>query len=427
MICIPNKNSAIRGTMRPFSDFVVVGGGILGLTIAREIKARYPSSTITVFEKERALGLHASGRNSGVIHAGLYYEPASLKAQLSVEGAQRMREFCYDHKLPILERGKLVLPLSPDDGVRLNSLFDRAQANGVKVEIVDQNQISELEPTARSLTGLAIHSPKTSVMDPKAVMLKLYELLKSDGVKMCFGSGVLSVNPFEKYVELKHERHSYGFLINCAGAFSDRIARSCQLKSDYCSIPFKGIYFDVTGLDPIPRKLLYPLPDLRAPFLGVHFTTSVSGELSLGPNAIPALGRENYQGLRGVDWRGLTANVLRLSGLYLKDSNGFRALVHRELSCLFRRVLAAEAQKLIPGFKSSMIGKVIKVGIRPQIFNLKENRLEMDFIVERTANEIHILNSISPGFTCALSFADYVVDRMAISGQEDRESKQKLA
>jgi len=397
-------------------DFVVLGGGILGLSLALELRARFPKSSILILEKELELGRHASGRNSGVVHAGLYYEPTSLKAKLSIEGAKRMREFCLEHQLPYLERGKLVLPVHESDGLRLKALFKRAEENQVVVEWVDERQISELEPTARSLTGQAIHSPRTAVLDPKKVLNRIYELLKAGLVEVRFGVQVDSVDPLRRQIHSGSEIFEYGLFLNCAGAFADRIAAHCGLNDSFRSIPFKGIYFAVQNLPQVPQKLLYPLPDLRAPFLGVHFTTNVYGELTLGPNAIPALGRENYRGLNAVDWGQLPASLLRLGGLYLKNTNGFRSLVHREMSTWSRSAIAAEARKMMPGFKDSMVGKLAKVGIRPQIYNLREKRLEMDFIIEKTQNEIHILNSISPGFTCALSFADFVVKHYVLEG-----------
>jgi len=402
-------------------DFVVLGAGVLGLSFALELRSQFPHASILVLEKETHLGKHASGLNSGVVHAGLYYEPKSLKAKLSVEGARRMRDFCEEYHLPFERRGKLVLPLEESDQGRLQSLFLRAKENGVEVELVNDQQIRSLEPLAGSVTGSAIHSPNTAVLDPKAVLNKFYEILGLRNVDVKLASRAVKIDPDQKQIHCETESFGYGLLINCAGAFADQVASWSGLEGRYCSIPFKGIYFSIQNLAKIPQKLLYPLPDLRAPFLGVHFTTNVYGQLTLGPNAIPALGRENYHGLKGVDWTALPASLMRLSGLYLRDANGFRSLVHREMRTWTRSAIAAEARKLMPGFQDSMVGKVVKVGIRPQIYNLEEKRMEMDFIVEKTANEIHILNSISPGFTCALSFADYVVKNYVLdAGVKDR-------
>jgi L-2-hydroxyglutarate oxidase LhgO len=283
-------------------DFVVIGAGVFGLSIARSIKINRPELRVLVLEKESEVGKHTSGRNSGVLHQGIYYSPDSLKAKLCIAGAKQIEAFCIEKKLPLKKIGKVILPLKKTDDVELKRLLERAQKNGAKIRLIDQKEITAIEPEAVSLTGFGLHSPETSVIDPLITLNALLEDARSKGVAICFNAPVFNAKPKEKYVELGPEKIPYGHLINASGLFADKVAHIFDVGKNYRLFPFRGIYSKLTENCPLKiRGLIYPVPDLRVPVLGVHFTPSIAGGIYIGPTALPALGRENYRGLEGIE------------------------------------------------------------------------------------------------------------------------------
>ena len=379
----------------------MVGAGIVGLSIAREWKRRNPADRVVILEKEPDVGLHASGRNSGVLHSGIYYPAGSLKGQLCAIGAREMAAYCDEHRLPINRMGKVVLPLRPSEDSQLDVLLDRARSNGARAEVVDERQLREIEPSAHTCSGRALFSPDTAVVDPLPIVRHL-----ADALDVRTGQRVREVRGSE--VVTGRERFSFGFLVNAAGLYADVIAKRCGVGAQYVMLPFKGIYYRVTGIE--LRRLIYPVPDLRVPFLGVHFTKSVYGEVFLGPTAIPALGRENYRGWRGINAADLLQIVRRLGRQYATNRQGFRALVHRELGHMTARGFAEEARTLVPSLRDDDLTSSDHVGIRAQLLDTARHELVMDFLIERGERSVHVLNAVSPGFTTAFSFARHVVD-----------------
>lgn len=383
---------------------MIVGAGIVGLSIARELKKRHPGSRVVILEKEPALGLHASGRNSGVLHSGIYYPAGSLKARFCATGAREMAELCEEHALPMERIGKVVLPLRPDDDPQLDVLLDRARSNGARASIIDADELRRLEPAARTVSGRALHSPDTAVVDPLRIVKFLAEALD-----VRTGHRVLDIAGDEAITD--RGRFSFGLLVNAAGLFADVVAKKCGVGSSYVMLPFKGTYYRVAERIRVQR-LIYPVPDLRVPFLGVHFTKTVDGEVLLGPTAFPALGRENYRRLRGVRGGDLLQIVLRLGRQYLSNAQGFRALVHRELGRMTKHAFASEARALVPDLRDDDLSHSDHVGIRAQLVDTRKNELVMDFLIERGEHSIHVLNAVSPGFTTAFPFARYLVDEL---------------
>jgi L-2-hydroxyglutarate oxidase len=390
-------------------DTIIIGGGIVGLALARELRARDAKRTIAVLDKEPALGRHASGRNSGVLHSGIYYPPASLKGRLCNEGARLMRAYCEEHGLPVAPTGKLIVPSREGEDAQLDSLLERARANGAQAEIVGEREIAELEPEAHSASGRALFSPNTCVVDPKAVMSHLGASLRDSGVDILLGCEFRVAD--DDTLLAGDQRLAYGTVINAAGLHADRVAQLFGCGLQYTILPFKGLYYQLDPNAPIKiRRLIYPVPDLRVPFLGVHFTVSTTGNVYAGPTAIPALGRENYRGTEGISPRDLTSIGATIVRQYASNKQGFRTLVHEEGRRFIKRYFADAARALVPRLKTEYLVPCTKVGIRAQLFDREKQELVMDFLVERGERSLHVLNAVSPGFTSAFSFARYVLD-----------------
>lgn len=392
-------------------DAVIVGAGIIGLSMARELRRRDPRSRIVVLEKEPALGRHASGRNSGVLHSGIYYPAGSLKAALCADGARRMAEYCRERSLPVAAIGKVILPTRAADDGQLDLLLERARANGARAELIDERTLRELEPEARTATGRALFSPDTSVVDPKQVLAALSAELTQSGVDIQLGRCVESAK--NGSLTVGGTTLSYGLLINAAGLHADVIARAAGVGERYVILPFKGIYYRLLPSAPLDiRRLIYPVPDLRVPFLGVHFTRSITGEVHLGPTAVPAFGREHYRGLTGVEVGDAGRIVTTLARQYASNKQGFRTFVHAEAGRFLKPLFVSAARALVPRLRSRDLEASGKVGIRAQLFDKERQELVMDFVLERGERSLHVLNAVSPGFTSAFSFASYALDQL---------------
>ncbi|MCA9808015.1 MAG: L-2-hydroxyglutarate oxidase [Cyanobacteria bacterium HKST-UBA06] len=395
----------------PSADIVIVGAGIVGLSMAQALKARFPDRSLLVVDKEPGTGRHASGRNSGVLHSGLYYPTESLKAKLCVDGARQLRHYCQTRQLPLRDCGKLLVPTSPADEEQLRLLHNRAQTNGVRVELVDQAILNRMEPNANPNAPFALYSPDTAVFDPQRVLAQLQAELEQAGVAFLFGQPIHHIDDERRHLSTPNHHIRYGMLINCAGAYADCLAHQCGVGQAYTLMPFKGLYYELADTSALTfNHLIYPVPDLRVPFLGVHVTLSASNKVYFGPTAIPALGREQYAGLAGIDWTQLPLNLALMGRQYLRNEQGFRTMAHQEALRFLKPKFVQAAQALVPSLTSSDLRPSQKVGIRAQLFNRKRQQLEMDFIVARGAHSIHVLNAVSPAFTSAFSFAAFVLD-----------------
>lgn len=386
-------------------DFVICGGGIIGLTVARELVSR-GHTDILVFEKEPELGRHASGRNSGVLHAGIYYDPGTLKARMCLEGNMLMREYCGERALPLFESGKVIVARDESELPTLEELEYRATANGATVHMIDEKQLAEIEPNART-AGKALHSPLTAVVDPKAILTTMREELQEAGVSFQFETTFMRAG--DGFVITDKGDIGFGMFINAAGAHSDRVAHAFGMGRDYMLIPFKGIYKTLRkpAADLI-KGSIYPVPNIRNPFLGVHFTRSVHGDVYLGPTAIPAFGRENYGILKGIDSEFLS--ILMRDAQMFFTNRKFRGVALEEPKKYISRYFFEDARKLVKELSPEDIEHSPKAGIRPQLVNVKNRELVMDFTIERGRTSVHVLNSISPAFTSAMSFARMLVD-----------------
>jgi L-2-hydroxyglutarate oxidase LhgO len=389
------------------ADLVVIGGGIVGMAVANAWLAAEPRSRVLVVEKESALGAHASGRNSGVLHAGFYYAPDSLKAQLTRRGNLALRAFCAEEAVTVRETGKVVVTRNAQELPALHELYRRAQANGVPVELVDAQTLAELEPLARTCEQ-ALWSPSTAVADPDAVLTALARRVVSRGGEIVLGSPVTTASPGS--VRIGDATVQAGHILNAAGLYADRVAHWFDVGREYRMLPFKGLYWYGNWAPGRLRRHVYPIPDPRNPFLGVHLTVTVSGGVKIGPTAIPALWREDYGGLQNASVHEGWEIARTFPKLLTSAHHDTPALLRSELPKYRRSVMIARAAELVPTVRVADFTHRGRPGVRAQLLHLPTKRLEMDFVVRSGPGSTHILNAVSPAWTSSLAVADYVVD-----------------
>ncbi|MBF0178292.1 MAG: L-2-hydroxyglutarate oxidase [Magnetococcales bacterium] len=395
--------------MEKSSDYLIVGGGVVGLNLALEARRRHPKRRVVVLEKESACGKHASGRNSGVLHAGFYYTADSLKARFCREGNHLMTRYCQERGLRINRCGKLVVARQETDLPVMEELLRRGAANGVELESLSLSQAQVLEPRVRTVDR-AIHSPTTSSVDPKEVMGALAEDARSAGVDIRVGTALLG---WERGVaRTTNGDVSAGYLINAAGLYADRIAHMCGFGLQSAILPFKGLYLYSDEPVGALRTHIYPVPDLANPFLGVHYTLTVDGHAKVGPTAVPAFWREHYEGLSGFRWQESMEIVWREMGLFLRNDFGFRQLAWQEMQKYRRREMVRQAGVLATAVDEKHYRRWGPPGVRAQLVNLRNHRLETDFRYEGDRGSFHVLNAVSPGFTCAMPFGRYLFDQI---------------
>lgn len=392
------------------TDFLVIGGGIIGVSVAIEVSRRWPDVSVTLLEKETRCGMHASGRNSGVLHAGFYYTADSLKARFSRQGNEELTDYCRSRQLMINECGKLVVTRDEDELESLAELFRRASLNGVEVEEVDAADLHRLDPQARTV-GAALYSPTTSSIAPGEVVSALVQDASQSGIRIQNGNAFLTHDG--DIVHTTNGRLAAGYVINAAGLYADRIAHDYGFGKGYGILPFRGLYLEYSGSQSVPRRHVYPVPALEHPFLGVHWTTSADGTVKVGPTAVPAGWREHYRGLENLKLSELLEIGLRESGLWLRDAAGFRHLARLELSKRGKRRILTLARQLVAPTTAPGRWSWGRPGVRAQLIDTRARRLVMDFLCEGDHRSMHILNAVSPAFTCAFPFARYVADLVA--------------
>jgi len=392
------------------ADFVIIGGGVIGVNIARELKRRHSDCSVLMLEKEPELGQHASGRNSGVLHAGFYYTADSLKARFCRDGNRAMRDFCSEHGLKINACGKLVVARNDAELAQLDELKRRGDVNGVPLESISATEARSIEPRVKTHER-ALFSPTTATIDPAEVMRTLRSEAEHAGVQICTGTPYRGRNG--NAILTDQYDIGFGTLINAAGLYADRIARDFGFSQDYRILPFKGLYLYASENSQPFRTNIYPVPDLRNPFLGVHVTVTVDGKSKLGPTAIPCFWREHYAGLENFHADEFAEIVGMEASLFLNAGFDFRGLAAQELRKYSRTTLATQASELAEGISPSGYRHWGKPGIRAQLLNVKSRTLVMDFLIEKDDRSLHVLNAVSPAFTCSIPFAAYVCDQLA--------------
>ena len=391
------------------TDFLILGGGIIGLSIARELKHRFADAEITLLEKEAACGLHASGRNSGVIHAGFYYSANSLKAKLTRAGNQAMTAYCEAKKIPLNRCGKLVVAKDQDDLPQLDELLRRGQANGVPLESLTEEEARRIEPRVKTHQR-AIFSPTTTSADPQRVIEEMIRDAKQEGITIRTGAPYLRTE--KGLVMTPQESYTAKHVVNAAGLYADKIALDFGFSERYRILPFKGLYLYSDEPSDAFRTNIYPVPDLRNPFLGVHFTVKADGHVKIGPTAIPALWREQYRRFDNFKFGEFVEVLFREAGLMMSSRFGFQKLALEEVRKYSRPNLVALASRLAHGVKPEHYTRWGEPGIRAQLLDIKNRKLEMDFVIEGDEHSTHLLNAVSPGWTCSIPFARYAVDQI---------------
>jgi len=394
-------------------DLIIIGAGITGLSVARQKLLDSPDCKILIIEKERKIGMHGSGRNSGVLHSGIYYPSDTLKAKFCAEGSKLMTRYCEDNNLPILKCGKVIVPTKNEDEDQIDLLYGRGVKNGASVEIISQKELREIEPEANKEAQKSLYSPNTSVVNPHKVLEKIQSQLISAGVVFLFDEKVVSAIPESSTIKTdKDGSFQYAHLINCTGQYSDAVSKIFGVGKKYTLLPFKGFYYGLHKSSNIRiNGLIYPVPDLNVPFLGVHSVKLADGSMYFGPTAIPAFGRENYKGFKGVNIKDATSISYHLVKQYVDNKQGFRSYAHQEMHKIFKSEFLKSMQSLIPRLSYDDLVASQKVGIRAQLLDTEKDELVMDFLVERVDNTTHVLNAVSPAFTSAFSFAKYILNK----------------
>lgn len=391
------------------TDFLILGGGIIGICVARELKRRFPDTDVTLLEKEVACGLHASGRNSGIIHAGFYYSADSLKAKLTRAGNEAMIDYCEAKKIPLNRCGKLVVAKDEKDLSQLDELLRRGVANGVPLENLTEQQAREIEPRVKTHQR-AIFSPSTTSANPQRVIEEMTRDAITEGITI--RTGVRYLQSKKDVVVTSQANFTAGHVVNAAGLYADKIALDFGFSESYRILPFKGLYLYSDEPPNRFRTNIYPVPDLRNPFLGVHFTVKEDGCAKIGPTAIPALWREQYRGFDNFKFGEFIEVLFREAGLMLSSSFDFQKLAVEEVQKYSRPRLVSLASKLAHGVRPEHYRRWGEPGIRAQLLDIKNRKLEMDFVIEGDAHSTHLLNAVSPGWTCAIPFARYAVDQI---------------
>jgi L-2-hydroxyglutarate oxidase LhgO len=387
-------------------DLAIVGGGIVGLATARALLERAPRLRLVILEKERELATHQTGHNSGVIHSGIYYRPGSYKARLCVEGVRLMRAFCDAHGIRVAEVGKVIVATEAAELPRLQTLFERGVANGVPgLTLIDPDRVRELEPHARALR--AIHSPHTAIVDYGEVAAALAKDLGARGVAIETGFRVGAITRRAEgllVADGAREVLARG-LVNCAGLYSDRIARLAGARPDVQIIPFRGEYYMIRPeRRDLVRGLIYPVPDPEFPFLGVHFTRTVHGEVEAGPNAVLAFAREGYRFARVHP--GELAGTLAYRGFWAMARRYWRMGAFEMYRSVSKAAFVAALQRLVPGVRAEDV-EPGGAGVRAQAV-AQDGSLVDDFRIVTAPSSIHVLNAPSPGATASLAIGRHV-------------------
>ena len=392
-------------------DVCVVGAGLVGLGVARALAHSFSGLSIAVLEKEEGVAAHQSSHNSGVVHSGLYYRPGSLKARLCVEGRDAVYEICEAEGIPYQRSGKLVIATDPSELPALDELERRGNANGlVGMRRIGPEEITEYEPEA---TGLAaLHVPEAGVADFPALAEHHARALESAGARIVTGAAVTAIDHEVDGVEVTagDQRFSARVLVNCAGLHSDRVAALAGVDAEVRIIPFRGEYYRLTEDSAhLVRALIYPVPDPRFPFLGVHFTRRIDGSVEVGPNAILALGREHYRETK-PDWNELRS-ILRHPGFRRMAVRHWRSGSSEMLNSKSTSLYARLARRLVPALRREHLLPG-GAGVRAQAVDARGNLLD-DFVIETAGNTVHVLNAPSPGATASIAIGRHITAEVA--------------
>ena len=392
------------------TEVAIVGGGIVGLATAHALATRYPHLRITVIEKESSLGTHQTGHNSGVLHSGIYYRPGSLKARNCREGKLAMEHFCTEEGIPFERCGKVIVATSSAEIPMLEEIYRRGQENGIRCTLLGPEQLYEVEPHAAGLK--AVHVPEAGIVDYRLVCRALARRLQERNATILSSTRVCGIEQRNGTVILKTDKDAVvsRFAVNCGGLQSDRVAAMSGTPAPVKIVPFRGEYYKLTEeARHLCRSLIYPVPDPSFPFLGVHFTRMINGEVECGPNAVLAFAREGYQ-RRDVDLKDLAETLtypgfLRLAGKYWRTGMGE---MWRSVS---KRAFVRALQHLVPTIREADL-EPAPAGVRAQAVS-RDGQMLDDFLITETDRIINVCNAPSPAATASLSIGRTIVDRLA--------------
>lgn len=390
-------------------DFVIVGGGIIGMSTAMQLITAYPDARIAVLEKESGPAQHQTGHNSGVIHAGVYYTPGSLKARFCLAGNQATRKFCSRHQIPWQACGKIVVATTPLEMDRMATLWQRSAANGLQREWLNAEQLHEREPNIVGLGGILV--PASSIVDYRQVTVKMAEIFTRRGGEIIYQAEVTALHEESQSVVIATARSEFHsrYLIACSGLMADRLVGMLGIDAGFIICPFRGEYFRLASQhNQIVNHLIYPVPDPAVPFLGVHLTRTIEGSVTVGPNAVLALQREGYHKL-DFSWRDVR-QMAGYPGMRKMLRRHFQAGVQEMKNSLYKRGYLRLVQRYCPSLQQQDL-LPHPAGVRAQAVT-REGELIDDFLFVSTARTLHVCNAPSPAATSALPIGEHIVSRI---------------
>ncbi|UTM59256.1 L-2-hydroxyglutarate oxidase [Photobacterium sp. CCB-ST2H9] len=399
-------------------DYLVIGGGIVGVATACELQRRFPECKILLVEKETQLARHQTGHNSGVIHAGVYYPPGSLKARFCKAGVQRTLAFCRQHDIPVENCGKLLVATNETELSRMEALFERCGENGIDAELLDAAQLHQREP---NITGLgAIFVPSTSIVDYRLVTETMAQRFQAMGGQIALHTEVIGITEDDQVIELTCRQPSVTsaepftvkgrFLVSCGGLMADRLTRMLGLITDFQIIPYRGEYYRLAARhNQIVSHLIYPIPDPDLPFLGVHLTRMIDGSVTVGPNAVQGWKREGY-GRLNFSLRD-SAEMLSFPGFWQVTGKHLKTGLQEFRDAWWKAGYLERVRKYCPSLTLADL-EPYPAGIRAQAV-LKDGTLVHDFLFADSPRSLHVCNAPSPAATSAMPIADYICDKVA--------------
>jgi L-2-hydroxyglutarate oxidase len=389
-------------------DYVVLGGGIVGVSTALSLITKHPDKRILLLEKEKSFAQHQTGHNSGVIHAGVYYQPGTLKAQFCREGLKETIDFCSLHQIPYQQCGKLLVATSDIELNRMNELYERCKSNEIEVEILNQKQLSEIEPNVQGIGALLVKS--TGIVNYQLITKKMSEQYEAMGGNYLLDSEIVNLREDNNKIEIitKTETFNSKYLVCCAGLMADRIANLLKIKIDFQIVPFRGEYFKLPSThNDLVKHLIYPIPDPNLPFLGVHLTKMIDGSITIGPNAVVGFKREGYSNIN-FSLKD-TLQMLLFKGFHRVIKKHFKSGLLEMKNSLFKRGYLRQVQKYSPSIKLKDL-QPYPAGIRAQAV-LKDGTLVHDFLFAESRRSIHVCNAPSPAATSAIPIGRYITDK----------------
>ena len=389
-------------------DYVVLGGGIVGVSTALSLITKHPDKRILLVEKEESFAQHQTGHNSGVIHAGVYYEPGSLKAKFCREGLTETIKFCSLHKIPYQQCGKLLVATNDTELKRMKELYERCKSNDIEVEILNEKTLNEIEPNISGIGALLVKS--TGIVNYKLITEKMSEQFESLGGMFLLNTKIINLKEDEDKIQIitSNEIFSARYLVCCAGLMADRIAKLLKIKINFQIVPFRGEYFKLPEKhNNLVKHLIYPIPDPTLPFLGVHLTKMIDGSITVGPNAVLGFKREGYSkfnfSLKD------SFQLLSFKGFHKVLMRNFKSGLYEMKNSIFKRGYLKEVQKYSPLVKLNDL-QPYPAGIRAQAV-LDDGTLVHDFLFAESRRSIHVCNAPSPAATSAIPIGRYITDK----------------